>query len=520
MQLQSEIKELLGQIGTSKIGGAAYDTAWFAQLIDLDREIGEQALEWLRETQHPNGCWGSERVPYFHDRVICTLAAMIALTKFGNEDDKKRVLCARLGLDIALRSLQADIAGATVGFEMIVPLLLDTAYDLGVIQRNQDKGLSLAYRYVHDYDMPGMDAHRRRDKIASYLLEGKEKKIAKLPDGVLNRFATAAFSAEMAGKNGINLLDIENLQEANGSVGCSPSATAYFALDVRPGDEAAMSYLRNVAHQQGLGKGHGIPVVTPFNIFEVAWSLWHLSLIDPLDDEIKNLCKPHLDLLENAWSPDNGVGFDVDFTPTDGDDTSITFEVLSRFGREVDVAALIGYETRDHFRCYNFESNSSIGTNIHMLGALREAQFEVLHPSVQKITKFLFRTRALNSFWADKWHTSPYYITAHAIMICAGYLDELVYNSVDWIIDTQRLGGAWGYYSATAEETAHCLQALFTWKKYDGQVSQDILKRGLDWLAENSEPPYEPLWISKCLYTPELVVRSAVLSALSLEAQL
>ncbi len=520
MQLQSEIKDLLGQIGTSKISSAAYDTAWFARLIELDQSMGEQALAWLRENQHPNGCWGSEAVPYNHDRVICTLSAMTALAISGNERDKKRILRARLGLDVALRSLQADIAGATVGFEMIVPLLLDTAYELGAIQRKSDKDLTLAYRYVQNYDNPGVDALRRIDIIANYLIQGKEKKIATLPDGVLNRYVTAAFSAEMVGQSAINLLDIENIQEANGSVGCSPSATAYFALQVRPGDKAAINYLRDVAHQQGLGQGGGIPEMMPFNVFEIAWSLWHLSLIDSLDDEIKILCEPHLDFLEDTWKPERGVGFAAEFTPTDGDDTSIAFEALSRFGRTMDVDALLSYETNDHFRCYNLESNSSVGANIHILGALREAGFETQNPAVQKIYKFLLRHRVLSAFWADKWHTSPYYVTAHAVTVSAGYLDSLVSNSVDWIIETQRPDGAWGYYGPTAEETAHCLRAVFTWQQHGGQIPKDILKRGLGWLSENSEPPYEPLWISKCLYTPELIVRSAVLSALALEAHL
>ena len=43
----------------------------------------------------------------------------------------------------------------------------------------------------------------------------------------------------MAGTDGKHMLDIENLQESNGSVGVSPSATAYFATYIKRGDEAS-----------------------------------------------------------------------------------------------------------------------------------------------------------------------------------------------------------------------------------------------------------------------------------------
>ena len=125
----------------------------------------------------------------------------------------------------------------------------------------------------------------------------------------------------------------------------------------------------------------------------------------------------------------------------------------------------------------------------------------------------------LQLFWFDKWHTSPYYPTAHAVIACAGYNDTLVEDTIQWILETQSLAGSWGYYMPTAEETAYCLQALTIWKRHGGQVPAEALRRGASWLAEHMEPPYPPLWVGKCLYCPVLVVRSAILSALALVAQ-
>jgi hypothetical protein len=66
----------------------------------------------------------------------------------------------------------------------------------------------------------------------------------------------------------------------------------------------------------------------------------------------------------------------------------------------------------------------------------------------------------------------------------------------------------------TAEETAYCLQALMAWKRCGQPVSDDMLKRGVEWLTEHMTPPYPPLWIGKCLYAPVMIVRATVLGTL------
>jgi len=139
---------------------------------------------------------------------------------------------------------------------------------------------------------------------------------------------------------------------------------------------------------------------------------------------------------------------------------------------------------------------------------------------VQKIFRFLLKTRVSNAYWFDKWHASPYYATTHAVIALANYNNPLAIPAVEWILKTQNEDGSWGMYFPSAEETAYCLQALSIWKRHGGQekVSDTVLKRGAAWLVEHTEYPYPPMWIGKCLYCPELVVRSAILSALMLVA--
>jgi len=177
---------------------------------------------------------------------------------------------------------------------------------------------------------------------------------------------------------------------------------------------------------------------------------------------------------------------------------------------------VLTYEEKNHFRCFDLEVNPSISANIHVLGALTQAGLDKNNSSVQKVLIFLEQARGQNPFWVDKWHSSPYYATAHAVIACAGMADEFVNESVEWLIETQEPDGSWGTYFPTAEETAYAIQALWVWNEKSARVPQSIFRKGAQWLYEHMDEAYPPLWIGKCLYSPKLVVRSAVISAFTL----
>ena len=159
---------------------------------------------------------------------------------------------------------------------MIVPTLVEQAESLGIIKQQKERIL-------------GRISKQRTKKLS--LIKGK----------TINRHITVAFSSEMAGNDGQQMLDIDNLQEENGSVGCSPSATAYFALQVKGEEEKAMKYLYASRCENG-----GVPNVAPFDIFEIAWTLWNLSQI-PGYRELKEKVQPYLKELM-----DKGIGNKVD----------------------------------------------------------------------------------------------------------------------------------------------------------------------------------------------------------------
>lgn len=488
MNPRLEFHSLLSEIGSGRSGEVAYDTAWIARLSELGEPIGEQALEWLRAHQLADGSWGTVVPRYHHDRVICTLAAMVALARRGQIRDRVNWQRARLALEMYGQGLGADLSGHTLDFELIAPALLAETKALDVIPP-QAGGLL--------------------DRLSGR----RAARLAALPEGVINRRMAVARSLEMASLDGSLSLEADDLQEADGSVAHSPSATAYFALQVRRGDPAALAYLRKVA-----GSG-GAPGEAPFDVFERARVLWNLALLGPLDAELSSACQPHLDFLQTAWEPGRGVGTVADCALKDGGDTGVTYEVLSHFGRPVDLAAVLYHEEDDCFARFASEIGPFIGANVHVLGALRKTGLRPEHPVASKVLRFLERTQSLRLFWSDRGHTSPYYTTAHAIIACAGFAGWLVDDAVYWISSTQLPDGSWGYYGPTAEETAYCLQALTIWRRRGGRAPKEALERGADWLAKHAEPPYPPLWIGKCLWCPELVVRSSILGALMLVGQ-
>lgn len=485
MELQQAILDLIDVIGPGQMMTTAYDTAWLARLGELGDPAGETALEWLREHQLEDGAWGAWHPHYHHDRFISTLAAITTLARRGRIRDRERIRRAEAALHAEAKLLDQDPAGETIGFELIVPTLLNEAKALGAI-------------------------HHVEQDVIRRLAPLRAAKLARLPQGMINRHVTVAFSAEMAGMDGQAILNVEHLQEANGSVGLSPSATAYFALYIRRGDPRAMAYLRDVIARQG-GQA---PNVAPFDIFEQAWSLFNLHIAGALEGEALRRCQRSVDYLEQHWEPGVGVAFSPSYTPKDSDDTILAYEVLKRLGRQPDLDAVLQYEEAEHFRCFALESNPSISANIHILSGFRH-ELPAADPRVEKIRRFLMRVRRPEGYWLDKWHASPYYATSQAILAAAGYVDLQLADSIAWILRTQRENGAWGHYEhCTTEETAYSLMALAFWKQHGGAVPADALKRGADWLADHAGLPYTALWIGKCLYCPELVVRSAALSAL------
>jgi halimadienyl-diphosphate synthase len=488
--MEKDVPTLLNKIGHSDMLSTAYDTAWLARLTKVDHELGLPAIEWLCRNQLSDGSWGAGKSYCYHDRVISTLSAMIALTYYGKRQSDKNLIDKGLRAletitNTATKGLNSTQYGATVGFEVIVPTLVAEAESLGIIKQ-------------------------QKERILGRIGKHRSQKLAPIKGKMISRNITLAHSAEMAGADGQHMLDVENLQEKNGSVGCSPSATAYFALQIKRGDKKALDYLYGIRGEDG-----GVPNVAPFDVFEIVWTLWNFSMI-PNYPNLKNEAQAHIDFLSKTWDRQSGCAFSSEYSVNDSDESSMVFDTLRRYGVRKAIDNILIYEEKDWFRCFDLEHDPSISANIHILSALQQAGYKKNHPSISKILRFLQKKRSDNGYWEDKWHISPYYTTAHAIIACAGYANEIVSDAVAWLINKQKPDGSWGLFDSTSEETAYALQALWLWDQRAEHIPKECLYKSKTWLEDHQEHEYNPLWIGKCLYSPRLVIDSAVITALSL----
>lgn len=475
-----------------RMGPSPYDIAWVARLRapDGDGPLWPDLIEWLMENQRADGSWGGE-VEYYHDRIICTLAALIAVRENGNTRQIKDAL--RRGeryLWHHLHLLRQD-PFELVGFELLFPTLLSQAQMLGLDVP------------THTYGYGDIQTAKLR-LIPSEMLYSP-------------RISTV-HSLEFLGSSG-NVRKIEQALNSIGSIGNSPAATAYY-LSLDQGDQRALGYLEAVrAHMEH------IIYLYPFRTFELSWVLNNLTFsglpITGLVDE------DALEVLLSALGA-NGAGLDPAFGIPDGDITSVCFKVLLEAGYDPDPLILAEYEDDEEriFKTYEYERNMSVSTNAHALEALQLMPDYPNRREVRdQIVRVLLDNRTYDTFWTDKWHASPYYATSHALVALmkeGSYIAHACRHTVDWLTHTQRDDGSWGFFhTGTAEETAYALTALLHYRQH-GSVDEDAVHRGAGYLERvyhESDSPYPEFWIGKDLFAPYDVIRSTVLAALILYQQ-
>lgn len=482
--LIDEAYGLLSRLGDGAMSATAYDTAWVSRLRPSqgsDEPLFPATIDWMLANQQADGSWGSE-LPFAHDRLICTLAAIVALAESRDrpaaQEAIRRAVLYLLRERPDLRSDPAD----TVAFELLLPELMRQARDLDL-------------RLPYD-DWAHVEA-TRSDKLSRIP-----------PIAIYGGPTTLTTSLEHLGDRLLPSL-ATRCQSPNGSFGCSPSATAY-ALGAQ-WDPKAEAYVRHVA---SLSPDGGMVFLQPFEIFETAWVLYYLRDMK-LEAEV---LRPHLWRLLDGWQP-TGVSWTRESAVTDADDTAVVVTILGDHGYRLDSTVFRLYEAEDHFYCFAFERDASVGANAHILEALyRYPAGAESQGWIQKLLRYLGSAQVDGRYWMDKWHASPLYATDQATRALAPVAPERTRAATRWLLETQHSDGSWGLAGGNSEETALALGSLLTAAEFDPSPPEGLreaAQRAAAYLAQRVREEDGPaLWRGKALYRPHNIVRAIVLSAL------
>ncbi len=465
-QLLKKAQEVLDRSGKSTVSDSPYDAAWVVRSRILDAEHEQRVLKGLLDAQKPDGSWGA-RPFYIHDRVVNTLAVVVALAerKLSPEAWARGVKF----LQGAIPRL-GESAVETIGFELVFPSMMESAQALG-----------LELPYDCQAVLEAVEMGRRKKSL--------------IPPGIFVKQTPLSHSIEaFSGYPDGGVFP-------NGSLGGSPAATAAFLMQKGPRNEC-LSYIRQFEQN-----GWSIPSIYPFEVFGYAWVLYnfHLAgLLDRLD------ARPQLDAMWDHMKKFRGASISDAFPVIDSDDTAMAYIVLKESGYPVSTQVLEQFEEKAWFRCFEMERNPSISANIHILDAVRRtADYPRRQEVLDKLLAFLRRTIRADGSWLDKWHISPYYCTGHAVLALGELEPELTSRALGYLVATQNPDGGWGVTGgSTEEETAYALQALASQNSTGGY--DKVIEAGQRYMSAGPRPHAE-LWVDKGLYCPIDVVESACL---------
>ncbi|KAK9018209.1 hypothetical protein V6N11_001188 [Hibiscus sabdariffa] len=241
------IKSMLGSMENGEISCSAYDTAWVALIEDVNGSGSPQfpsTLQWIANNQLPDGSWGDAHIFVAHDRLINTLACVVALKTWNIHPDKYQKGVEFFKENISkLENENAE--HMPIGFEVAFPSLLEVARTLNV---------------EVPYDSP----------VFQDIYESRDLKLTKIPKEIMHSVPTTLLHS-LEGMSGLDWEKLLKLRCPDGSFLFSPSSTAFAFMQTK--DENCLEYLTNIVQRFN----GGVPNVYPVDLFEHIWAIDRLQ---------------------------------------------------------------------------------------------------------------------------------------------------------------------------------------------------------------------------------------------------
>ncbi|KAM7503075.1 hypothetical protein LguiB_001979 [Lonicera macranthoides] len=224
----SQIKMILESMEGGELTTSGYDTAMVALVEDINGSGSPQfpsCIEWIANNQMEDGSWGAPYLFAYSDRLINTLACIVALKKWNLHPHKiqKGITFFKENFNNLANENEEHML---IGFEIAFPGLVRKARKYGI-------------------EVPG-DSH----PILKDINAKRDYKLSKIPKEVLQtEHTTLLFSAE-----GLEDLDMEKLlklQCPDGSMLYSPASTAHVLTHTK--DPNCLKYLNHVVDRSNGG---------------------------------------------------------------------------------------------------------------------------------------------------------------------------------------------------------------------------------------------------------------------------
>ncbi|PAN11748.1 hypothetical protein PAHAL_2G213000 [Panicum hallii] len=368
------IRTALRSIGEGEISISAYDTAMVALLKNPDVGDAPQfpsTIDWIIQNQLPDGSWGDQAFFMIRDRIISTLACVVALKTWNMHADKWER--GQLFIQENMwRLAHEEEDWMLVGFEIALPSLLDMAKDL-------------------DLDIP------YNEPALKEIYAERERKLAKIPRDVLHAMPTTLLHS-IEGMVDLDWEKLLKLRCLDGSFHCSPAATAT-ALK-QTGDKKCFEYLDGIIQKFN----GGVPCIYPLDVYERLWAVDRLTRLG-ISRHFTSEIEYCLDYIYRNWTPD-GLAHTKNCPVKDIDDTAMGFRLLRLHGYHVDPCVLKHFEKDGKFFCLHGESNPSSVTPMYNTYRAAQVTFpgddDVLRRAEVFCREFLHERRGSNRM-KDKW---------------------------------------------------------------------------------------------------------------------
>ncbi|KAL6338282.1 hypothetical protein AAG906_018554 [Vitis piasezkii] len=317
------IKSMLSSMEDGEISISAYDTAWVALAQDLNGGGTPQfpsSLEWIANNQLMDGSWGDDCLFYAHDRIINTLACVIALKSWKIHPNK-------------------------------VSFIKD---NISKLEKEKAEHISeLGHQVPND------------SPFLKEIYAQRNLKLTKIPYDIMHIVPTTLLHS-LEGMAGLDWEKLLKLQCQDGSFLFSPSSTAYALMQTQ--DENCFRYLNKVVERFS----GGVPNVYPVDLFEHIWAvdrLQRLGISRYFEPEIKEC----INYVARYWK-ENGICWAKNSEVHDIDDTAMGFRLLRLHGHDVSADVFKYFEKGGEFFCFAGQSSQAVSGMFNLYRASQEKQ--------------------------------------------------------------------------------------------------------------------------------------------------